>query len=76
MLSPDTGRAVIPVTLIIIIALFAIQHRGTEKEVGRMFGPIMLVWFAVLAVSGVAAIVKNPAVLARVESRVRRPASD
>jgi KUP system potassium uptake protein len=39
---------VVPVTLIIIIALFAIQYRGTEK-VGRLFGPIMLLWFLVLA---------------------------
>jgi KUP system potassium uptake protein len=63
VLSPDTAHAVIPVTLIIIVALFAIQYRGTEK-VGRMFGPIMLVWFAALAVSGVAAMVHNPGVLA------------
>jgi KUP system potassium uptake protein len=61
-LSPDTGRAVVPVTLIIMIALFAIQSRGTER-VGRLFGPIMLVWFLVLAVSGLAALVKNPSVL-------------
>ena len=62
-LSPDTGRAVVPVTLIIMIALFAIQSRGTER-VGRLFGPIMLVWFLVLAVSGSAALLKNPSVLA------------
>ena len=61
-LSPDTGRAVVPVTLIIIIALFAIQSRGTER-VGRLFGPIMLVWFLVLAASGLAALLKNPSVL-------------
>jgi KUP system potassium uptake protein len=61
-LSPDTGRAVVPVTLVIMIALFAIQSRGTER-VGRVFGPIMLVWFLVLAVSGLAALLKNPSVL-------------
>ena len=61
-LSPDTGRAVVPVTLVIIIALFAIQRRGTER-VGRLFGPIMLVWFLVLAVSGLAALLRNPSVL-------------
>src|ERR1700676_2247246 len=64
-LSPDTGRAVVPVTLIIMIGLFAIQSRGTER-VGRLFGPIMLVWFVVLAVSGLAALVKNPSVLAAI----------
>jgi KUP system potassium uptake protein len=62
-LNPDTASAVVPVTLLIIIALFMIQHRGTER-VGRLFGPIMALWFAVLAVTGVLAIVKNPAVLA------------
>jgi KUP system potassium uptake protein len=63
VLSPDTAHAVVPVTLIIMVGLFAIQHRGTER-VGRMFGPIMLLWFAVLSVSGIAALVKNPSVLA------------
>lgn len=61
-LSPDTGRAVVPVTLIIMIVLFAIQSRGTER-VGRLFGPIMLVWFLVLAVSGLVALLKNPSVM-------------
>ena len=62
-LNPDTASAVVPVTLLIIIALFAIQHRGTER-VGRVFGPIMALWFIVLAVTGVQAIVLNPGVLA------------
>ncbi len=62
-LNPDTASAVVPVTLLIIIALFAIQHRGTER-VGRLFGPIMALWFLVLAVTGVLAMLKNPAVLA------------
>jgi len=61
-LNPDTASAVVPVTLIIMVGLFAIQRHGTEK-VGRLFGPIMLLWFAVLAVSGVAALLKNPSVL-------------
>ena len=50
-LNPDTASAVVPVTLMIIIALFAIQYRGTER-VGRLFGPIMVLWFIVLAVTG------------------------
>jgi len=61
-LNPATAQAVVPVTLVIIIALFAIQHRGTER-VGRMFGPIMVLWFLVLAVTGVAALIKHPSVL-------------
>ena len=56
-LSPDFTSAVVPLTLIIIIALFAIQYRGTER-VGRLFGPIMLLWFLVLAGTGVMALVR------------------
>jgi len=62
-LNPATAQAVVPVTLVIIIGLFAIQHRGTER-VGRMFGPIMVLWFLVLAVTGVMALIKHPSVLA------------
>jgi KUP system potassium uptake protein len=62
-LNPDTAKAVVPVTLLIIIALFAIQHRGTER-VGRLFGPIMALWFIVLAVTGVQAMLRHPSVLA------------
>ncbi len=61
-LNPATAKAVVPITLVIIIALFAIQRYGTER-VGRLFGPIMVLWFLVLAVSGVAAVLKHPAVL-------------
>jgi KUP system potassium uptake protein len=62
-LNSDMASAVVPITLLIIIALFAIQHRGTER-VGRLFGPIMALWFIALAVTGVQAIMHNPAVLA------------
>ena len=62
-LNPDAASAVVPVTLLIIVALFAIQYRGTER-VGRLFGPIMALWFMVLAVTGVRAMLHYPAVLA------------
>ena len=65
ILNPDFSRAVIPVTLGVIVVLFAIQRRGTEK-VGRMFGPIMILWFVVLAVLGAMEIVHAPQVLAAV----------
>lgn len=61
-LNPRMTAAVVPVTLIIIIALFAIQYRGTEK-VGRLFGPIMLIWFLALGISGAHALARDPAVL-------------
>ncbi len=62
VLNPGTASAVVPVTLVIIVALFAIQSRGTER-VGRLFGPIMLVWFLVLAVSGAISVARHPGVL-------------
>ncbi|WP_423823989.1 potassium transporter Kup [Salinisphaera sp. SPP-AMP-43] len=56
---------VIPITIAILIALFAIQSRGTEA-VGRFFGPVMIVWFSTLAVLGVYGIVHEPGVLAAI----------
>jgi len=55
--------AVIPITLIITLALFAIQHRGTDL-VGRFFGPVMLAFFIAIAVLGIANVADRPAVLA------------
>jgi KUP system potassium uptake protein len=65
LLNPDMGRVVVPLTLAIIVLLFAIQRRGTER-VSRLFAPIMLLWFGVLAASGAVAIVHNPRVLVAV----------
>src|SRR5471032_1594003 len=55
--------AVIPITLIITLALFAIQHRGTDL-VGRFFGPVMLVFFIAIAILGIVNVADRPAVLA------------
>jgi KUP system potassium uptake protein len=62
VLNPSLKSAVIPVTVGVIAALFAYQHRGTAR-VGSLFGPIMLVWFVVLALTGVAEIRRDPVVL-------------
>ncbi len=59
---------VLPITAGIIIGLFAIQSRGTEK-VGRMFGPVMLIWFALIGLLGALAIAKAPAVLMAADPR-------
>jgi len=58
-------EVIILITLIVIVALFAFQKGGT-KRVGFVFGPIMLVWFLVIAVIGLAAIIHYPAVLVAV----------
>ena len=53
---------VIPITVVILALLFAFQSKGTAR-VGAMFGPVMLLWFAVIALLGVAQIVQHPEVL-------------
>lgn len=54
---------VIPITITILVGLFLIQRRGTGG-IGTFFGPVMIVWFTVLAVLGVTQIVRNPSILA------------
>jgi len=56
---------VIPITIGILAGLFLIQRKGTAS-VGSLFGPIILLWFAVLAVLGVSQIINNPDVLSAV----------
>ena len=56
---------VVPITCLILFCLFMVQRRGTAG-IGRVFGPVMLLWFAVLAVFGVRAILDAPEVLAAV----------
>ncbi len=59
---------VMPAAVVILVALFVAQRVGTEK-IGQAFGPIMLVWFAVIAVLGVIAIAHHPGVLAAIDPR-------
>src|SRR5712672_1877431 len=54
-----------PMALVILVGLFAIQSRGTGA-VGKAFGPIMFVWFATIAILGVTGIVHHPGVLAAI----------
>jgi KUP system potassium uptake protein len=56
---------VVPITIGVLILLFLFQRRGTAG-IGAVFGPVMLLWFATLAVLGLAAILRAPAVLAAV----------
>ncbi|MCB9588101.1 MAG: potassium transporter Kup [Polyangiaceae bacterium] len=60
--SPSMQHLVIPITIGILIALFAMQSRGTAG-VGAIFGPVTLLWFIVLAVLGVRELITNPRVL-------------
>jgi KUP system potassium uptake protein len=63
VVSPTFKDWVIPLTLVILFCLFAVQKRGTAG-IGRFFGPITLVWFMVIAMLGVSHIVHHPEILA------------
>ena len=58
-------RFVLPVACVILIGLFAVQSRGTGG-IGKVFGPVMIVWFSVLGLLGVTQILQEPGVLAAV----------
>src|ERR1700676_3253868 len=60
--TPAFHEYVVPLTIVILLALFAVQSRGTAK-VAALFGPIMLVWFAAIAIPGLAWIAADPGVL-------------
>jgi len=60
--TPAFHHLVLPLTVVILIALFAVQRRGTAK-VAAFFGPVMVVWFACLAVSGLVHLRDDPGVL-------------
>ncbi|MEA2150354.1 MAG: system potassium uptake protein, partial [Solirubrobacteraceae bacterium] len=60
--APGLSSLVIPITLTVLTVLFAIQRFGTET-VGRLFGPVMSLWFTILAVAGLVRIVGDPGLL-------------
>ncbi|MGI4858878.1 MAG: potassium transporter Kup [Janthinobacterium lividum] len=60
--APQLGVYVLPITLIVLVLLFWLQKRGTEL-VGKLFGPVMLLWFVTLAVLGVYHIIASPIII-------------
>ena len=60
---PAVKPYVLPAAVLVLLALFLVQPFGTAR-IGKIFGPVMLVWFAVLAILGVYGIAQNPGVLA------------
>jgi KUP system potassium uptake protein len=63
--APGLAPMVVPITIAILVGLFLVQRKGTEF-VGRIFGPVMLVWFIAIAVLGVKGILQSPAILAAI----------
>jgi KUP system potassium uptake protein len=62
VVTPVFAKGVVPLTVIALIALFAVQKHGTAR-VGMLFGPLMMIWFSTLAILGVYNILRVPHVL-------------
>jgi KUP system potassium uptake protein len=60
--TPVLSKAIIPITIVLLTLLFTFQFKGT-RGVGRIFGPIMVVWFVVIAIFGVLQIIQQPQIL-------------
>lgn len=65
IITPAFKPYVQPITLAVLVLLFVFQRRGTAS-VGALFGPVMLLWFATIALLGLSAVVQQPAVLAAI----------
>jgi len=63
MATPALQPYVVPAAVAILIVLFAIQSQGTAA-IGHLFGPVMLVWFAAMAMMGIGGIIQHPTVFA------------
>jgi KUP system potassium uptake protein len=62
VVNPSLENLIIPVTVVIIVVLLAVQRRRTAA-VGRVFGPVMIVWFLVIGGLGIAGIAHHPDIL-------------
>jgi KUP system potassium uptake protein len=62
VIQPSLEAAIIPITAVIIVVLFACQRFGTNA-VGRLFGPVMIAWFAAIGAAGIGGIMQEPRVL-------------
>jgi KUP system potassium uptake protein len=60
--TPGLEKWIVPLTIIVLVGLYSVQRHGTAG-IGRFFGPVMVVWFVVLAVMGVINIVQAPVIL-------------
>ena len=66
--TPALHEVIVPVTLVILVALFAIQRRGTAR-IGALFAPVMGVWFIAIALLGLRQIFFRPQILAAIDPR-------
>ncbi len=68
LVAPGFAPYVVPIALVIIVGVFAVQRRGTAR-VGALFGPVMLLWFTTIAALGIVHIIETPGVLAAIDPR-------
>src|SRR5262249_14752052 len=66
--APGIQPYVVPIAIVILIGLFMFQGLGTAR-VGALFGPIMVIWFLVLAVLGIGSVIDHPGILAALDPR-------
>ena len=69
IVAPHLERYVLPATVVILLGLFAVQQQGTER-IGRLLGPIMLIWFATISLLGLRGIMQHPEVLRAINPAV------
>ncbi|MBV9826068.1 MAG: KUP/HAK/KT family potassium transporter [Alphaproteobacteria bacterium] len=63
--APEVTRFVLPITVAVLVGLFAVQRRGTGF-IGGVFGPVMLLWFAAIALLGIRGVIAGPGILAAI----------
>ncbi|TDX64250.1 KUP system potassium uptake protein [Methylosinus sp. sav-2] len=66
---PALAPYVVPLSVVVLIGLFALQPQGTER-ISRLFGPVMALWFVSIAVLGARGVIAHPSVLSAVDPRV------
>jgi KUP system potassium uptake protein len=80
VVTPRFEHWVVPISIALLVALFMVQRRGTGR-IGRVFGPVMVLWFVVMAVLGLRSILHTPGILAALspayamEFALQRPAT-
>ncbi|MGH3954323.1 MAG: potassium transporter Kup [Mycobacterium sp.] len=62
VIQPDLEAWIVPITAVIIVALFAVQRHGTAL-IGRFFGPVMILWFLAIGACGITGIIAHPEIL-------------
>jgi KUP system potassium uptake protein len=60
--APGLEKYIVPLTIVVLVGLYSVQRHGTAG-IGRLFGPVMILWFAVLAVLGIMNILQAPVIL-------------